>query len=216
MLALEHAYDLDERHYGSILRDIEEAKVFGQKCGICKEEVSRNEYEYITWCECTGEGHLYGYYGCQERSCSYVHSKCAESQLNKNVREMEEFKDREVYNFVEEMKLHLDSLARVQVNDLSEDEECTLCHRKFCDRQMAEVLQPCGIECKKENHGYADYKCYKYWVERFLLRDALARWSTMEPCDLTEDFSKFKIVETEDERIERNIDTHAQKIYSRF
>ena len=122
---------------------------------------------------------------------------------------MEEFKDREVYNFVEEMLLHLDSVERVQVKDLPEVEECTLCHRKFCDRENAEALKPCGLECKKESHGYVDYKCYKYWVERSLLINALVRWSTMEPCDLTEDFSKFKIVETEDERIERNIDTHA-------
>lgn len=125
---------------------------------------------------------------------------------------MEEFKDREVYNFVEEMRLHLDSVERVQVKDLPEVEECTLCHRKFYDREILEVLQPCGIECKKENHGYADYKCYKFWVERSLLRNALRRWSTVGRCDLTEDFPKFKIIETEEEKIE----THAQKIYSRF
>ncbi|QFZ29494.1 hypothetical protein EJF18_50738 [Clavispora lusitaniae] len=213
MRAIIHAYDLEGRHPNRDSITLEKAKVSGQKCGICKKTI--NAWWYA-WCECTGEGHYYGDYGCQKRSCSYVHGECAESQSLKNVPEMEEFKHREVYNFVEEMRLHLGSLARVQVNDLSEDEECTLCHRKFYDREILEVLQPCGIECKKENHGYADYKCYKFWVERSLLMYALDRCFSEGPTDLTQDFLKYKIIETEDEKIESDIDTHAQKIYSRF
>ena len=216
MYSLQSIYERTDDGSSGTWKDIPE----GEQCTLCNKAINGR---WARMCEsgCTGEVHpLYMLDLCKRDCYSYAHWKCCESQSNKNVPEMEEFKELEVYNYAEEKRLHFESLEKVNVKSLPESEECALCHRMFSNRENPEVIKPCGMDCNRKHHGYVDTKCYQYWLDRCVLTFALSRCMTgmtFNGCaedDIHEDFLKFKVIEVEKDEIEKDINAVAHKISS--
>ena len=216
MYWLRYVYERTGDGFLRIEKDIPE----GEQCTLCNKAIT-GRWARICESGCTGKVHpLHMLDLCKDDCYSYAHWKCCETQSNKYVPEMEEFKELEVYNYAEEKRLHFESLEKVNVKSLLESEECALCHRMFSNRENPEVIKPCGMDCNRTHHGYVDTKCYQYWLDRSVLSFALSRCMTgmtFNGCaedDIHEDFLKFKVIEVENDEIEKDINAVTHKISS--
>lgn len=55
----------------------------------------------------------------------------------------------------------MDKMEKVEVKDLPEGTECSICNEKFADKVNPVVLKECVPECTAEVHSYVDWDCYE-------------------------------------------------------
>ena len=55
----------------------------------------------------------------------------------------------------------MNKMEKMEVKDLSEGIECSICNEKFADKVDPVVLKECVPECTAEVHSYVDWDCYE-------------------------------------------------------